>query len=155
VTVFVRFLYLVAMAVWLGELVFFSFVGAPAIFRVLGPARAGEVVTAIFPRYYALGAGGAGVALVCALVLAGRALMPSWWRGAAGALGLGLLAMVWAGMVVHPRAQRLRATLQANGEVPSTSAEFRQLHARAVALNGVALLSGLVGLGLSAAGLRQ
>jgi hypothetical protein len=155
VTAVVRFLYLAALVVWLGEVVFFSFVGAPAIFRALDPVHAGEVVAVIFPRYYALGMGGAGVALVCALLLAGRAVAPVWWRGAAGALGLGLLAMVWAGMVVHPRAQQLRAALQASGEAPSASAEFRSLHARAVALNGVALLSGLVGLGLSAAGLRQ
>jgi len=56
---------------------------------------------------------------------------------------------------VHPRAQRLRIALQARGEAPAADAAFRRAHRTAVALNGVALLAGVLGLGLSAAALRQ
>jgi len=151
----VRFLYLLALAVWVGEIVFFSFVVAPAVFRVLDPPRAGAVVGAIFPRYYALGTVAGAVALACALVLARRASKTAWWTGAVVMLGLGLAATLWAGRVVHPRAQRLRVALEARGEAPSADAAFRHAHRTAVVLNGAALLAGLAGFGFSAAALRQ
>ena len=149
----VRFLYLLALALWVGEVACFSFVVAPAVFGVLGEARAGDVVGAIFPRYYALGTAAGAVALACGVVLARRATAAAWWTGAVVALALGLAATLWAGRVVHPRAQRLRVALHARGEAPSADPAFRRAHRTAVALNGVALLAGLVG--LSAAALRQ
>jgi uncharacterized membrane protein len=54
VEVVLKFLYLAALVVWLGEVVFFSFVAAPAAFRTLPTPEAGRVVGAIFPLYYAL-----------------------------------------------------------------------------------------------------
>ena len=149
----VRSLYLLALALWVGEVACFSFVVAPAVFGVLGEARAGDVVGAIFPRYYALGTAAGAVALACSVVLARRATAAAWWTGAVVALALGLAATLWAGRVVHPRAQRLRVALHAHGEAPSADPAFRRAHRTAVALNGVALLAGLVG--LSAAALRQ
>jgi uncharacterized membrane protein len=151
----VRFLYLLALALWVGEVVCFSFVVAPAVFAVLDAPRAGDVVGAIFPRYYALGTGAGAVALAGALVLARRATAPGWWTGAVVALTLGLAATLWAGRVVFPRAQLLRVALQARGEAPAADPAFRRAHRTAVALNGVTLLAGVVGLGLSAAALRQ
>jgi hypothetical protein len=73
------------------------------------------------------------------------------WRPAGG----GLAALVWAGTVVHPRAQQLRATVHAAGGTPGDDPAFQRAHRLAVTLNGVALLTGVVGLGLSAAALRQ
>jgi len=151
----VRFLYLLALALWVGEIVCFSFVVAPAVFGVLGAARAGDVVGAIFPRYYALGTAAGAVALGCGVVLARRATAEGWWTGALVAVALGLAATLWASRVVHPRAQRLRVALEARGEVPASDPAFRRAHRAAVALNGAALLAGLVGLGLSAGALRQ
>ena len=150
-----RFVHLLALGVWIGTVVFFSFVVAPALFAVLGPAHAGDVVGVIFPRYYALGTGSAVTALGCALALGRTATARGRWRGAAGAVALGLAVTLWAGLVVAPRAQRLRATLQARGEEPGADEEFRRLHGLAVALNGTALLAALTALGLSAAALRQ
>jgi len=152
---FLRFLYLLALAVWVGEIVFFSFVVAPAVFRTLDPSRAGAVVGAIFPRYYALGTAAGAVALACGLVLARRGGAGGWWTGTLVALGIGLAATLWAGRVVHPRAQQLRVALEAHGEAPSADEGFRRAHRAAVMLNGAALLAGVVGLGLSAAALRQ
>src|SRR5262249_24031406 len=68
-----RFRSLLGLALWVGEVVCSSFVVAPAVFGVLGAARAGDVVGGIFPRYYALGTPAGAVALACALVLARRA----------------------------------------------------------------------------------
>lgn len=150
----VRIVYLCALVVWVGEIVFFSFVVAPAIFGVLGTTRAGDVVAVIFPRYYAIGMGAAGVALACAWLLGRAAAAPRLWAGAVVALALGFGVTAWAGAIIHPRAQALRAARQAVGE-ETPSAEFRRAHREAVLLNGTALLSGLVALGLSAAALRQ
>ena len=151
----VRFLYLLALGLWIGEIAAFSFLVAPAVFRTLGPTGAGDVVAAIFPGYYALGTVTAATAFGLGLVLRSTSSRPGWWAGAVAAVALGLAATLWAGTVVHPRARRLRAAMQAAGDGSPAAAEFRRLHGRAVALNGAALVAGIVGLGLSAAALRQ
>jgi uncharacterized membrane protein len=150
-----RFVYLLALAVWIGEVVFFSFVVAPSVFGVLGPERAGELVGAIFPRYYALGGAAAAIAVVSGIALARRSAYAGRWAAAVAALAVGLAAIAWAGAVVHPRAQRLRAAIHADGRAPGDDPLFQRAHRLAVTLNGVALVGGLVGLGLSAAALRQ
>jgi hypothetical protein len=149
-----RFVYLLALAVWVGEVVFFSFGVAPNLFRQLGPAAAGEAVGAVFPAYYAIGMVSAGVALVGALALGRSAAAPGRWRIAALALALGLVATVWAGMVVQPRARRARPPAVA-GELAPPSEEFRRAHNLAVGLNLVALLGGLAGLAFSSSALRH
>ena len=151
----VRFIFLLAVGVWVGEIVFFSFLAAPAIFTVLEPARAGDVVSAIFPRYYAVGTVAAATAVACALVLGRHAARSGRWTAVVVCLMLGLGATVWAATVVHPRAQRLRASLQARGEAPADSADFRQAHRLAVLLNATALLAGLAGLGMAAVALPE
>src|SRR5512146_1314282 len=103
----VRFLTLLALGCWIGSIVFFSFVVAPSVFRLLGPAAGGPVVGAIFPHYYALGLVGAALA-VAGLSVLGRIARRRAWRVAAVAAAVGLLATAWAGGVVYPRAQRLR-----------------------------------------------
>jgi len=154
VNALLRILYLLALVVWVGEIVFFSFVVAPAVFGVLGAVRAGDVVAVIFPRYYALGMVAAGVALACAWLLGRVAAAPGLWAGTVVALALGFVVTTWAGAVVQPRARALRAArLAAGGDAPGV--EFERVHREAVLLNGTALLSGLVALGLSAAAFRQ
>jgi len=128
---------------------------APTIFRVLGPAGAGDVVSAIFPRYYAIAIWAGAVALGTAGLLGRRAAAAGPWTATMVVLALGLAATLWAGLGVHPRAQRLRATVTGPVAESAVAAEFRRLHRRAVALNGASLLAALVGLGLSARALRS
>ena len=54
----------VAIAVWIGSIVFQSFVVAPTIFKRLPPESAGVVLRALFPRFFRLG-------LLCGLVALG------------------------------------------------------------------------------------
>jgi hypothetical protein len=150
-----RFLHLLALGLWVGEIGFFSFVVAPVLFSVLPPERAGEVVSGIFPRYYALGTAYAVVALVTSLAIARHAAPPGWWTGIAACIALGLVATLWAANVVQPRAQRLRVMLQAAGRPPAEDDAFRRAHREAVVLNAAALLAALAGLGLTARALRQ
>ena len=146
---FVRFVYLLALVIWLGEIVFFSFVVAPALFGVLGAERAAPVLATIFPRYYAIGAVAAALALGAAMILQrhGR----GWWLAAVVAVAVGLVATAWAGAVVHPRAQRLRLAAEAAARAPAEDPAFQDAHRTAVVLNVVALLAGLAALGASVA----
>jgi Domain of unknown function (DUF4149) len=155
VTTVLRLCYLLGLSVWIGEVIFFSFVVAPALFSVLGPAPAGDVVSVIFPRYYALGMGAATLTLASALALGRRATLPRLWTAASAVLALGLVATVIAGTIVHPRAQQLRAAAHAAGQAPADSEPFQRAHRLAVGLNGAALLAAVIGLGLSAAALHE
>ena len=144
-----RFVYFVALAVWLGEIVFFSFVVAPALFGVLGAEGAAPVLATIFPRYYAIGTVAAALALGAAVVL--QRYVRGWWLAAIVALAVGLGATGWAGAVVHPRAQGLRLAAEAARRAPADDPAFQNAHRRAVVLNVVALLAGLAALGASVA----
>lgn len=148
-----RFFYLLALAAWVGEIAFFSFVAAPAIFRVLGSQQAGQVVAEIFPRYYLAGSLAAAVALLTGAALAGRGA-GRLWGAALGCVAVGLAATLYAALVVHPRARGLRVAAPeavAQGE----HAEFQRLHRLAVRLNALSLLAGIAALALSAASLHE
>ena len=51
----IHFIHLLSLVMWMGSIIFFSFFAAPAVFRLLDRKQAGEVVGAIFPKYYGLG----------------------------------------------------------------------------------------------------
>ncbi|TMA79861.1 MAG: DUF4149 domain-containing protein, partial [Deltaproteobacteria bacterium] len=95
-------LFWLALAVWLGEIVFFSFVVAPSVFGVV-PEVAGQVVGAIFPRYYALGAGAGVIALVAAVALRGATSATRSWSAIVAMLVVMLVATLYAGRVIEPR----------------------------------------------------
>lgn len=44
-----------ALGLWLGSIVFFSLIAAPALFDELGEERAGDAVNVVFPKYYSFG----------------------------------------------------------------------------------------------------
>ena len=50
-----RFLFVVAIGVWLGTVVSFSFVMLPTIHRVSAPGDATRLLRRLFPRYYVVG----------------------------------------------------------------------------------------------------
>jgi hypothetical protein len=65
-----RFIFVTAVAVWLGTVVSFSYVILPTIHRVIG-GQAAELLHRLFPRYYSTG-------LVCGLTaLAAVSLAPT------------------------------------------------------------------------------
>jgi len=64
----VAFLILICWSIWLGSIVFFSFVVAPSVFRVLGREGAAPVMRALFPHYYMVGIACGGIAITLALV---------------------------------------------------------------------------------------
>jgi hypothetical protein len=155
VTGAIRFVYLLAVGMWIGVMAFLSFVVAPTVFGVLGPPQAGDVVGAIFPRYYGIGVGLGVAAFAAALFLRARSQRPTPWAVALLALVVAIGASAWSGAVVHPQARRLRAALENPAAGTEARAEFDHAHGTAVALNGVAMLAALTSLGAAAAALRH
>lgn len=136
-----------ALAVWVGAVVFLSFVVAPTIFRTLPSATAGQVMGALFPSYYAVGAVAGVVALAATLVL--------WRSGRAGAPLVVLVALMlgttaYAGGVVQPRAAVLRPMLHTPDPAEGVREEFDRLHRLAVGLNAGVLLLGLASIVVAA-----
>ena len=146
-----------AIVCWLGVMAFFGAVIAPAAFTTLDREAAGRFVSAVFPRYYAVGAALGGLAVLALLV---RLLLRDDRSG--GWLSLLLVALMLAStlygwLVVLPAAHAAREALHqtgaATGAVSTESLAFTRLHRLSSVLNGVSLLAGI--LGLVAVGLRR
>jgi hypothetical protein len=131
--------YLIALAAWVGSVLFVSFGVAPIIFRVLEPEAAGRFVRALFPRYYAWGSIAGAVALPAsvAVPLCFPELRGPWVGVQALAILAGTLIMLYAGNSLTP------AINAARDEGPAGRSQFERLHRRSVRLNTVVLLLGL------------
>ena len=150
---FVKWLYLWALMVWIGEVVFFSFVVAPAIFRTF-PADAGRAVGAVFPIYYAVGYVCGAVLFLGSVVLLRGATARGWWVVNAALAAVMLASTLYAGVVIQPRASALRPQIHDPTAPPSAKEEFDRLHRLAVQLNVVVLLGGIGVSVITAAALR-
>jgi hypothetical protein len=145
---FIEACFLIAVSVWVGAIILLSFVVAPGLFSALPREQAGEVMNQLFPVYYELGAMCGTVALVISGLQAylGRrwGTVRFWLTGAM------FVATLYAGLVVTPQAQALRARLLEGGDQlvvgeprAQLKAAFDRHHRRAVIANGIALFSGL------------
>lgn len=142
-----RFAYLASLVVWIGGVVFFSLVTAPALFGALPRDMAGRATAAIFPRYYLMGG-------ICgAVALVSLALLRLKTRGFDRLTMVELTLLVvmtaltlYAGQVILPETSSLRPIMNARGESPEqlqARARFSTLHRRSVMLNGMVLLCGI------------
>jgi hypothetical protein len=139
---FVRFLMLLSLVVWVGGIIFFAFVVAPALFSVL-PTRqlAGSVVTRCLGALHWIGVGCGVTFLVCSLLDGKTAMLRN-------GLIVGMLALTLVSqIVVGGKMQRLRADM---GDIDSVAVsdarrvEFNALHQWSTRLEVVVLLLGLV-----------
>ncbi|CAN5910957.1 hypothetical protein BH23PLA1_BH23PLA1_15910 [soil metagenome] len=131
--------YLIAMAAWVGSILFFSFGVAPIIFRVLPADSAARFVRTLFPRYYAWGATSGALAL--ASFTCGVLSHPEY-RGARALIQIvlllaGTLIMLYCGNALTPA---INAARDAGAE---QTGRFDRLHRRSVRLNSLVLLAGL------------
>ena len=60
-----RYVLLLALVLWIGGIVFFSFIASPSVFKILPREQAGQVVSDIFPKYHLLGYASCLIALAC------------------------------------------------------------------------------------------
>jgi Domain of unknown function (DUF4149) len=137
------FIYLVAIACWLGGIVFFSFFTAPAVFGALPIAEAGKVISTIFPRYYLLGYVAGTLAVILSVYLTAVRTPRLWWAATAAVLAIALGLTFYAGAVVLPRVASIRSVAEEQNPDPVRKAEFDRLHALSVYLNGAVLLLNL------------
>src|SRR5689334_7701700 len=105
----IKWLYLVSLAMWVGSIMFFSFVIAPTVFKVLKPEDAAKLQRAMFPKYYLVGIICAGIGIVCVGLLLAERAFGKW----PGVLSLLLLAAtcatdVWLRQTVVPHMAQIR-----------------------------------------------
>ena len=146
----VKWFYLVTLGVWVGSIIFFSFVVAPTIFRVLQPDDAAKLQRALFPMYYTVGIVCAAVGIVCVGILLGAHVL----RTPIGVACLLLIAgcggaNVWMLKGVMPQMldvrQRVAEARSADRPLdPQLESEWKSMHRLSVQLNGAVLLCGLV-----------
>ena len=148
----INFIYILSLVFWVGAIAFFSFITAPAIFKILEREKAGEVVGVIFPRYYLIG-------YVCALMALFSLLVST--RELIGPKQILLYIMIvgwfYAGLVVSPKSKNLKSLRQSASsteEKELLEVKFKKVHSLAVKLNGTVLLVGLGLLWFSALGLK-
>ncbi|MBI4498406.1 MAG: DUF4149 domain-containing protein [Chloroflexi bacterium] len=125
-------LLLVALGLWGGTVVFYSFLVTPTLFSALGREAGGRAVSALFPTYYLAVL---GFALATAVLAALRA-----WAGSAPGVGwpawtIAGLSLVAALIAAYSRWGLLPQVAQAERGTPA----FDQLHLLSVALNLVVL----------------
>ena len=149
-----KWIYLLALIVWMGEVIFFSFVVAPGLFRSFPPAEAGRAVGAIFPTYYIIG-------YVCgAILFAGSVAFlvtgstPLAWGFSSGLTAVMLASAIYAGAIIQPRAAALRPHIHEASADQAVKDEFSHLHRQAMMLNGAVLLCGVAVSLITAAAVR-
>ena len=141
-----RYLLLLALVLWIGGIVFFSFIASPSVFKILPREQAGQVVSDIFPKYHMLGYISCLVALGCLLVL--RQLGTTQAVGTAIVLLVVMGGMqVTMGTVIGPQVIEARDAVKAAPAGPDKDRlekQFRGLHGLSMILNLVLLILGLI-----------
>jgi len=142
----IKWVYLISLAMWVGSLMFFSFVIAPTVFKVLKPEDAAKLQRAIFPKYYLVGIICACVGIVCVGLLLWERAFGKW----PGVLSLLLIAGMgmtdfWLRQSVVPHMAEIREQRAAAKEPdPAIEDEWKSLHRLSVQLNVAVLLCGFV-----------
>ncbi len=138
-------LFLLSLVVWIGGIVFFSFIGAPSIFKALPPEYAGKAVAAIFPKYYPLGYVSGLVAFGCVIFSIART---GHWPIFKMVLLLAMIGLtVYSSLIIHPRAVALREEVESGTtktEIALLKREFDHTHRVSVIYNGIVLFLGIV-----------
>lgn len=136
-------IYLIALACWLGGIVFFSFFTTRIVFASLPRHEAGVAIRALFPQYYLLGYIAGTVSLVLAIYITTVQAPRLWWGGTTLALAIALGLTVYAGAIIRPRVEAIRTVTEEANPDPVRKAEFDRLHRMSVMLNGAVLLLNL------------
>ena len=132
-----------AFCYWIGEMLFFAFVFAPRVFKVLARPDAGRLQNALFPPYFAGG-------LICAAVLIGalyflqKNLEPRRLKLVLGLLALCSAIFAYLHVFLGPQIRHLQPFVLGGLRLE----EFAALHKLSVGLNGIVLMVLLVLLAL-------
>ena len=140
---FARFLVILSLVIWIGSIVFFSFVVAPTVFSVL-PAQeiAGTVVSRSLGALHQIG-------LICGVILLAATFLGRFRQATAlrVLVGLMLLCTGFSQFRITPQMERIRATV--GGPIRALPPQdagrtiFDRLHRTSVVLEGIVLLAGI------------
>jgi uncharacterized membrane protein len=130
--------------IWIGAMVFFSFIVAPCLFSALGSELAGKALAKIFPFYY-------GVGSFCGLaLLVGTGFVIFFEKKLGGKAFLNfilcflMLGMnIYSGYILSPKIRELKSSYQTAAEGPvkeELKKRFSKLHLQSVILNLLVLL---------------
>src|SRR5262245_21440122 len=147
VTVVLRFIYLLSIALWIGGMAFFSFLAAPSIFHVLPREEAGKVVADIFPKYYWQGIICGAIALLTSVALGVRERWNTLLIGRTIMIGVMLFGVLYAVVILQPKIQALTAQVASFESLSPTDPlrlEFGRLHGRSFSVNAAVLLLGVI-----------
>lgn len=136
--------FLVALGLWLGGVVFFSFFTAPVIFGRLPRHEAADLISVIFPRYYALGHS-CGILMIAAacypIYLEPKGYSP--WVILALACAATVVSL-YSGQAVFPKVRRLRLAAEGSlgtSEHAGNLKAYQDAHSLSVMLNLFVLLT--------------
>ena len=147
VSVVLRFIYLLAIALWIGGMAFFSFMAAPSIFKVLPREDAGTVVSDIFPKYYWQGIICGAVALATSVALGVRERWNILLIVRTIVIGVMVIGVLYSVVILQPKIQAVKAHMTAVESLSPTDPlrlEFGRLHGRSFSVNAAVLLLGVV-----------
>lgn len=137
------------LGVWVGSILFFSFVVAPTAFRSLDRAHAGLFIQGVFPRYYLFGIICGAITLAAGLAV--RAMRGDWAGRSAVTLaiiGAMFFTTMYARQGLMPVIERhrdARATVEEGSEAyEAAHRKFRAGHRASVILNLAVLILGVV-----------
>ncbi|MBI4377751.1 MAG: DUF4149 domain-containing protein [Nitrospinae bacterium] len=151
----IRFIHLSSLVVWIGSIVFFSFIAAPGIFKVLPRETAGEVVGEIFPKYWLIG-------YICSIAALLTLAYMAAYEKMIPVIKISLLVLMtiitfFSGLAVGSKARSIKAEIKAVEEPAkkeSLRMEFKSLHLKSVILNIALLILGAIFLFLTAYNIR-
>jgi uncharacterized membrane protein len=152
---FLKFLMLLALIVWIGGIIFFAMVEAPALFAVL-PSRemAGNVVSRSLAALHWMGIVSGVVFLLCSLLYNRlRHAQPKPLAAGHILVLLMLLLTAISQFAITPRMRALRAEMKVIDNLPWNDPrrlEFDRLHSWSTRLEGGVLLLGVAVVGWTA-----
>lgn len=130
-------IFIIAIATWVGAIVFQSAVVAPTVFATVDESQARAFLRSLFPRFFRLG-------LACGGIMAVSIAASAWWSGWSAALGIlsgltaAMLALEAGSLWLVPRINAARDAGDAG------VARFQALHRLSVLFTVIILLLGIV-----------
>ncbi len=141
----IKYIHLLSMTVWIGSMVFFSFVVAPAVFKNFERQMAGDIVGLVFPKYFMLG-------MICAVIALATLVMLGSKVGFVPHIKVGIILLCLMGglvtsqgLVFGPKARQLKTDIRAMEDDTKKQVlrkKFGKLHGASVVINVLTLFLG-------------
>ncbi len=143
------FVEVAALAIWLGGMILFAGVVAPALFRGLGRVEGARVMRMLFPPYYRWGSVCGAVLVIASALRAAVTDRPSAVQGSVLIVASLMLALtIYAWRVLLPRVDQARRRAEAADPTEGAydRAHFHRIHAQSTRIHVAIMALGALGL---------